>query len=351
MIRLFEAIGITAGIFALAGCESNALSVTPGTGEEVADPIAVPIPFERPDYDRPDIDALWDFNNPASTHATFSQILEEAKDAKDWVFVAEVLTQIARTQALQRQFSLALKTLEAADELITEQRTLVYLRYLIESGRVYNYANQPRNARPYLLQAYDLAQLLGEEYHAIDAAQVLGTLERGPTGLAWNERAIALTEASLDPRARNWLGSLYSNTGWIYHDLGQYSQALQFFETALEHRTAQGNPHAVLMARWSVARCLRSLERQEEALMMQYELLEEFDAANQNDGLVHEELGECLLLLERGEEARPHFARAYSQLGADPWLRANERNRLRRLDGLSRRQFPISDSVGDENLE
>jgi hypothetical protein len=45
-------------------------------------------------------------------------------------------------------------------------------------------------------------------------------------------------------------------------------------------------------------------------------------------------LGECLLALDRRVEARPYFARAYSELAQDPWLAEDEPTRLERLKQL-----------------
>ena len=53
------------------------------------------------------------------------------------------------------------------------------------------------------------------------------------------------------------------------------------------------------------------------------------------DGYAYEEVGECLLLKDQADEAKPYFARAYELLSADEWLMANEPARLERLRTLS----------------
>ena len=88
------------------------------------------------------------------------------------------------------------------------------------------------------------------------------------------------------------------------------------------------------IARWCVARCLRSLGRLEEALAQQRELLAEEEAFGETAGFTWEEIGECLLALGREVEARPHFAQAYSALSQDAWLIAEEGERLARLRRL-----------------
>jgi hypothetical protein len=84
-----------------------------------------------------------------------------------------------------------------------------------------------------------------------------------------------------------------------------------------------------------VARALRSLNRIEEALARQLELEREFESVHETDGYVFEEIGECLLLLKRKEEARPYFAKAHEILSQDAWLAEGEADRLIRLKELA----------------
>jgi hypothetical protein len=83
-----------------------------------------------------------------------------------------------------------------------------------------------------------------------------------------------------------------------------------------------------------VARTLRSLDRIEEALSRQMTLKDEFDSAGEGDGYVFEEIGECLLALDRLEQARPYFLIAYELLIQDTWLLEREAERLARLKEL-----------------
>jgi hypothetical protein len=90
------------------------------------------------------------------------------------------------------------------------------------------------------------------------------------------------------------------------------------------------------IAKRTIARTLRSLNRVEEALSHQLELKKEFDSANEKDGYVLEEIGECLLALDRPSDAQPYFAEAYKLLSQDTWLAAQEPVRLERLKQLGR---------------
>ena len=88
------------------------------------------------------------------------------------------------------------------------------------------------------------------------------------------------------------------------------------------------------IAKWTVARTLRSMNRFEEALSHQRELEREFEFTAEEDGYVFEEIGECLLGLNRLDEARSYFATAYLLLSKDEWLAQKESERLQRLKQL-----------------
>jgi len=78
----------------------------------------------------------------------------------------------------------------------------------------------------------------------------------------------------------------------------------------------------------------------DEALTLQQALAKEWAAAGEPDGYVPEEIGECRLALGREGEARAYFAEAYALLSNDPWLAANEPERLRRLARLGGIEAP-----------
>lgn len=268
-----------------------------------------------------DLEQLWDYYNPAASEARFREVLEQTDGQ------AEVLTQIARAQGLQGHFEQARQTLELAQQRIQTARGQI--RYLLELGRVLNSSGQPEASRPYFLQAWELAKTQAEDFLAVDAAHMLGIVEQGKA-LEWNLKALSLAQQSPDPKARAWQASLYNNIGWAFHDQGQFETALQHFQKAVSERERQGPAREILIAKWCVGRCLRSLGRTDEALALQRTLLAEYQQRGEHDGYVYEELGECLLNENLGE-ARKFFALAHEHLGQDSWLRKNEPERLERL--------------------
>jgi tetratricopeptide (TPR) repeat protein len=285
--------------------------------------------------DLPEIDHLWNYDDPAASEARFREQLAAAEPGS--AAAVQLLTQIARSQGLQRQFDAAHATLDEAEQRLTDTLPTVRARYLLERGRVFNSSGHQDQAKPFFLRAWELAAAQGDDYYAVDAAHMLGIVEPPAEAVAWNLKAIAYAEQSSQPRARGWLGSLYNNLGWTLHDQGDYTQALALFEKGVVFRAAKAaeSPKPWRIARWTVARCLRSLGRPAEALSQQQALLAEYAAAGQaSDGYVQEEIGENLLLLGRPAEARPFFADAYAALSQDPWLVEGEPERLARMQAL-----------------
>jgi len=281
-----------------------------------------------------DFDSLWNYNDPLTTEQQFRQLLPVAESKDDKSYLAQLLTQIARAQGLQRRFDDAHQTLDVAAALLNDDLQTARVRYVLERGRVFNSANKPDQARPLFLEAWERAQTVHGDSYAVDAAHMLAIVAPSAEQMDWNLKALSLAESSPQPRAHKWLGSLYNNIGWTYHDLKQYDDALAVFEKALTYRQEQGEAANIRVAKWCVARTLRSLGRTQEALDQQLALLTEHQAAGSSDGYVNEEIGECLLALGRIDESRPYFAKAYAELSKDDWLAENEAPRLARLKTL-----------------
>jgi tetratricopeptide (TPR) repeat protein len=290
--------------------------------------------------DRIDFDALWDYGNPAATESRFLEVLAQVEATASADYLAQLETQIARTHGLRAEFDSAAKWLDRADfrcgaaEARGEDVRTARVRWLLERGRCLNSSGRPADSVPLFEQALTDAEAAGLENLAVDAAHMLGIAVPGAGGLDWNLRAIAMAEAAAEPRARRWLGSLYNNTGWSLHDLGRFDEALALFEKSLDFRLAQGVVKPSRIARWCVARCLRSLSRNDEALTRQLALRDDYAATGEDSGYVHEELGELYLLAGRSDEARAEFAVAARLLCQDPLFARNEAARLERLRTL-----------------
>lgn len=278
-------------------------------------------------------DALWNYDDPAGTEAAFRKVLEE--EAPGWAVAdqAELLTQIARALGLQKRFEEADEVLDQA-EALGKGHSLAESRVLLERGRVRNSSGDKAGAIPLFEKALVKANEANEDFFAVDALHMLAIASPSEKQMYWHKEAIARAEKSADPKARGWLGSLYNNLGWSLHDAGLFQEALSTFQKALDFREEQGKESPIRIAKWSVARCIRSLGRPAEALEMQRQLHQECASSNSPDGFVEEEIAECLLALGRAEEAKPHFAQAHELL-KESLLDPSGQERLDRLLTLS----------------
>jgi len=282
----------------------------------------------------PDFDSLWDYSQPDHTELRFREILLQIPE--DDPALLELLTQIARAQGLQHKFEKAHQTLDQVERRLGGVASRAQIRYLLERGRVFNSSGDPEKAHPFFERARDLASQLNEDFYEVDALHMLAIVAPPGRSLTLNLQAIKLAESSADERARGWLASLYNNTGWSYHDMGEYASALYAFEKAEAYRRAKGSVKETRIAVWCVARALRSLDRVEEALSKQLALEAELESAGESDGYVFEEIAECLLALKRPEEARPYFSKAYETLAKDASLMEREPKRLARIKKLGK---------------
>jgi len=283
----------------------------------------------------PDFDSLWDYDHPGATEKKFRELLSVALDSLDLSYLSQLLTQIARTEGLQRKFQDAHNTLDRVQKALDKTDAKTRVRYLLERGRVFNSSRKPEEARPLFLEALELAVKSKEDFYAVDAAHMIAIVEPPEKQLQWNLKALDLAENSADEKARKWRGSLYNNLGWTYFEQQQYEESLLMFEKALEFREKEGDSGKIMIARWCVAKALRMMDHTEEALEMQRNLFEQYQAAGKKSGYVYEEIAECLTVMGEEQEARGWFAAAYEELSKDPGL-ADEQDRLSRLRELGK---------------
>ena len=275
------------------------------------------------------IDELWDFNDPATSESRFREAAGNASTEREQAIME---TQVARALGLQQRFDEAFALLDALRPA-GEDPELDARSHWSEVERTTAVAIGTQRVALFEA-AFELASGRGMENLAVDALHMMAIVAEPAEQLALNERAIAMAEQASDPRARQWLASLYNNTGWTRFDAGELDEALRLFELALEERSKRADPRTTNIARWAVARTLRANGRTAEALSQQRAIQSSNAEAGIDDPYVDEEIAECLLALGRPEEARPHFAKAAAGLEAE--LAAIEPQRIARLQELGR---------------
>ena len=282
------------------------------------------------------LDALWDFDHPAASEARFRA---EATQHRAWSREAlETGTQLARSLGLQRRFADTDRVLDVIAPALDAQPARVRVRYLLERGRRDNSSGRRVEAVRWFEQALAASardELPGADYYKIDALHMLAIAAPPDKQLDWHRQALAAASASRDARARGWRASLLHNLGWTAHDSGDYQAALDYWREALAARETSGDAGRIRIAKWTVARGLRSLGRLDEAEAIQRALADEFAKANAPDGYVFEELAEIAIARGDRDAARPWAARAYALLEQDAELRETEPARLARLADLA----------------
>ena len=275
-----------------------------------------------------DIEALWEYGDPALSESRFRSALAGTGGDER----LELLTQIARTFSLRKRFDDAHQLLDQVAAQLKGVGPRPRVRYLLERGRTFNSAGAAERARPFFVEAWELARSSHVDGLAVDAAHMIAITFGGTdAAIEWNQKGLTLARASKDAKARALIPAMLNNSAWDLHDMGRYAQALPLFEQAQAEWAARASPAQARFARWSVARCLRSLGRFAEALPMQLALEREDTAQNKADGYVFEEIAELYEALGRQAEARPYFARAANALAEDADFVKNYPDRLARL--------------------
>ncbi|QJT23094.1 hypothetical protein IBG34_12980 [Aeromonas media] len=284
----------------------------------------------------PDFMAQWDYQDPAATALRFHALLPAARAAADLQLELELLTQLARTHSLQRQFAQAHQLLDEIEPRLTDATPRARLRTLLERGRTFNSAGDKASARTLFEQGWQLGLKLGETGLAIYAAHMVAIAAPLEEQSRWHQLAMTLAERSADDKVRGWLPSLYNNQGWTLFELGRFEEARACQQKCLAWHQQHSNQGKAFIARWSLARLSRAQGLHEQAMAELSQLKADMaEASAPEDGYLFEELGENGLMLD--DPAAPeYFARAWFLLSRDGWLQANEAERLVRLKHLAK---------------
>ena len=234
-----------------------------------------------------DIESFWEYSDPAASESRFRAALANASGDER----LEILTQIARTHSLRKRFDEAHRQLDEIEPQLGSAGPRPKVRYLLERGRTFNSAKEPDKARLLFVSAWEQGRAATLEGLAVDAAHMVAITHSGTAeAIPWNERGLALARGSADAKARALIPAMLNNSAWDLHDLGRYAEALPVFEEALTEWTARNRPQQIRFAKWSVARCLRSLNRYQEALDLQRALEKEYAAAGESTRDVQDEI-------------------------------------------------------------
>ena len=245
----------------------------------------------------------FNYDDPAATEAHFSQIFQEAQRTGDVAAAAEILTQVARAQALQGHLQQAAQTLDRAAAMPTDA-VRPRVRLLIERGRLWRRQKQPGQARSAFERAYTMAISEHQDALAADATHMLALLQPYEEAEVWTDRGLTLAEGSAEPRVRRWVGVLANNWGWRLDEAGDHAGAALAFARALAARRIEGDAAEISASEFALAVQLRKLGHSNQALAILDRLLREATSAGELLGEILVERIENLEALGRNEEAR-----------------------------------------------
>lgn len=219
-----------------------------------------------------EVRALWDFADPEASERRFAAAAADA--ARPVGHRAELITQQARALGLQQRFDEAdalLDDLDAGRLVPLPLPDVAVLRVELERGRLRRAEGSLRAAVVHLQAAAEEATFHGYLALAVDALHMLALADPDHAE-QWTAQALDVVHESTDPEVRRWLVALHTNLGWTRHDAGEHEAALEAFRAAQQAAADREDVEQEQIARWSVARCLRSLGRFAEAREMQEQL-------------------------------------------------------------------------------
>jgi tetratricopeptide (TPR) repeat protein len=210
------------------------------------------------------LDALWNFDDPVASEAALRRVAELVTDP---VERAELQTQVARAMGLQGRFAEAERLLAAIPRL----DPVVVTRVELERGRLLNSDGDPGAALPHFLRALHGARRARDDFLLLDALHMAAIVDTEHAE-HWFQQAMLELADIRDARTQRWTIALCTNYGWHLHDAGRYAEALDAFRAAVTAALRFGGAEQLFVARWAEARCLRSLGRRAEALVIQQAL-------------------------------------------------------------------------------
>jgi len=219
---------------------------------------------------------VWSLGDPVMIENKFREMIAEgAVDCKSTYM--QILTQIALALALQKKFIEAHQTLDIAERQLDADHEIASVRILLERGRVFHQAGQLDDARHFFQRASERGAAYGCDFLAIDAAHMMAIIGQDvDEKIRWNQLAIDRTQKTQDDRARKWMGSLYNNLGQFLYESEKYKESHLAYTQALAHREQEAYEPNIRVAKWAVARSLRHLQREDEALPILQDLVDEY---------------------------------------------------------------------------
>jgi len=195
-----------------------------------------------------DLASLWDYAQPAVSEERFRAAIVRAEPNDALI----LQTQIARTWGLRKDFAKAREILAAVEPRLAGASPEAQVRWLLEMGRTWaspahtpeqRNADAKEKARDYYTRAIELGKASRLDGLVVDALHMMVMVDESPQAqVEWNFKAIAYMDASDQPQAKAWAGSLYFNLAGALHDQGRDDEAIAYFKKSASAYEAQNRP-------------------------------------------------------------------------------------------------------------
>lgn len=203
-----------------------------------------------------DLDALWDFSDPAGSQARLREAAEAETDAAT---SAELETQVARALGLQERFAEGDAVLDAISADLAARSSSVRARVLLERGRLRNSAGDADAAAALFREAADAASASPDlVFLRVDALHMLAIADPSHAG-EWTAQALAALDGVDDPRTLRWRVSLHNNAGWDHFDAERFDEALAEFARAKDAAVRWGTAQQIQWADEAIAEATAAL--------------------------------------------------------------------------------------------
>ncbi|HTA65760.1 MAG TPA: tetratricopeptide repeat protein [Xanthomonadaceae bacterium] len=215
---------------------------------------------------------VFDHDHPEDSELTLRALEQDAAGAGDKVVQAEILTQIARSEGLEKRFTEAYGDLDRASA-IAPRSTRVVIYVDIERGRLLRLQGSTAQADQLFHRAFAEARAARADYLLLDAVHMIALAEPFDASRAWTERGLRIAATSTDRRTIHWIAVLNNNLGVAYFERGDYIRAEGAYRAALIADREQGaDVETLVNAQFSLAQDWRKLGRIKEALALQTRL-------------------------------------------------------------------------------
>lgn len=293
-------------------------------------------------------EVIGQLGDPVLIEKKLIELLPQAKKLSNNTTYIQILSQIALFQAVQKKFEQAHQTLEQAQLACKADDYQGQACILLEKGRIFQHAGELEKAEKYFYQSYQLSSLHHLDYYTINAAHMIAIVVKNvEEKIKWNELALSLALQTENKKAQGLLAPLHNNLGQNYFDVQDYEKSLFYYEQASQLFSHDNRYSDFMLARWTIARCIRALNKLDQALVLQQELLSEIknrQESKQYDmpeemfflvcGFVYEELAIIYNLENQNEKAKEYARIALIELENNEIFKTTSFKRIEFLKSL-----------------